>query len=165
MLALSRRSVNYNRSPSSLVMLGSCRSPGSWVEVGGTSGGGGEAFIHSSLQVFPLRPGSNLLNCSLCKCYANDRVSAPLCPARGEGWADSPGFPLAKSVLLLLQRGARCWASSDNTSPQGREGETPKERETKKAPVIGQPRHRHNHQHQKGLWKRQIFLRPVPATL
>ena len=29
----------------------------------------------------------------------------------------------------------------------------------------GQPHHRHNHQHQKGLWKRQILPRPVQATL
>lgn len=29
----------------------------------------------------------------------------------------------------------------------------------------GQPHHRHNHQHQKGLWKRQILPRPMQATL
>lgn len=29
----------------------------------------------------------------------------------------------------------------------------------------GQPHHCHNHQHQKGLWKRQILPRPVQATL
>ena len=47
-----------------------------WLGVGGISEwGAGEAFIHSSLQVFPLGQDSNLFNCSLCKCYANAHIS------------------------------------------------------------------------------------------
>lgn len=44
----------------------------------------GEAFIHSSLQVFPLRHDSNLLNCSICKCYANGWCPNTLVPPSGK---------------------------------------------------------------------------------
>lgn len=49
------------------------------------------------------------------------------------------------------------------------EGERLRMREKqRKAPVLigdGQLHHCHNHQHPKGLWKRQILPRPALATL
>lgn len=59
---------------------------------------------------------------------------------------------------------------SDNIHPQGRGRgrETLIQKGTKKAPVLvqdGQLHHCHNHQHPKGLWKRQILPRPALATL
>lgn len=53
-----------------------------------------------------------------------------------------------------------------STRSQGRD-ETPVEREQRKSPALvkGQPRHHHNHQHQKGFWKRQALPRPVQAAL
>ena len=112
----------------------------------------GEAFIHCSLQVFPLRRDSNLLNCSLCKCYANDTSAHPWAQfGEGEGWVDSPRFTSAQFVPFQPPRRSNSW-SSDKPSPQGRERErerererkgerkTPMVRETKKGPSLGRRR-------------------------
>ena len=102
--------------------------------------GAGEAFIHSSLQVFPLRQGSNLLNCSLCKCYANDHVSTAQSGGEGEGWADSLGFTSAPSLPSLpsLPPGEEPGGSSDNPVLGAERAETRLREKQRKAPSRGE---------------------------
>lgn len=117
--------------------------------------------------MFPRRLNSNLLNCSSCKCYANDRVSIPR-PSpvlEGEGWAEPwthwgphPCLPPPSECL-----------SSDSTSTRPGVRERPwwRERQREAPELVGRwtASSCHNHQHQNALWKRQIPPRLVPATL